>query len=121
MTNKEAGWIEKQIKSSGAIPFLTEGSDIEYYFIESHHLGELLNVEAGEIDDWKNEVAQGNHNELVHKYTRKRDEAKSLYKNKQEDPPDTFDMIGEDMPLPEEKRLGKYMLKKIRKRPVMAA
>jgi len=114
MTDEEVEWTSQSIENSGAIPFITEGSDIEHYFQISSHLAELLGVELEEIDSWKNEIAQKEHNTLVHKYLRKRDEAKKLYRGREEDPPDSMLMLGDDMPLPEEKRLGKYMLRRLR-------
>jgi len=114
MTREEVDWTEQSIRSCGAIPFTTEGSDIEYYFQVSEHLAELLNVEVSEIEAWKDTVARNDHNTLVHKYLRKRDEVKGLYRNRPEDPPDSMAMLGNEMPLPEEKRLGKYMLRKLR-------
>ncbi len=114
MTDQEAGWVAQQIEGAGAIPFITEGSDIEAYFIDSNHLAELLEVVPEEIDDWKDELAEEFHNQLFHKFTRKRDDAKALYRNRREQAPNTIDLIGNDNPLPEDKRLGKYMLRKIR-------
>ena len=114
MTDDEVVWTEQVIESCGAIPFITEGSDIEDYFQVSEHLAELLNTDVGEIDAWKNEIAQAEHNILTHKYLRKRDEAKWLYRNRAENPPDSMAMLGTDVPLPQEKRLGKYMLRKLR-------
>lgn len=114
MTNEEIGWIEQEIKSCGAIPFITEGSDIEYYFQVSEHLAKLLGTNVDEIDTWKDEIAQVEHNNLVHSFLRKRDEAKRLYRNREENPPDSKTMLGTEVPLPQEKRLGKYMLRKLR-------
>jgi hypothetical protein len=114
ITDEEVGWTEQLIESCGAIPFITEGSDIEYYFQVSEHLAELLDTGVEEIDAWKDEIAQVEHNSLMHKYLRKRDEAKGLYRNRAENPPDSMAMLGTDVPLPEEKRLGKYMLRKLR-------
>ncbi len=114
MTDIEVEWTEQVIVSCGAMPFITEGSDIEHYFQVSEHLAELLDVDTEEIKAWKDEIAQAEHNTLVHKYLRKRDELKPLYRNRAENPPDGMAMLGPDMPLPEEKRLGKYMLRKLR-------
>lgn len=115
MTDQEVGWISHQINGANAIPFITEGSDIEDYFIDSGHLAELLEVEADEIDDWKDTIAAEFHNQLFHKFTRKRDDARVLYRNRPEQPPDTLAMIGNANPLPAEQRLGKYMLYMLRK------
>jgi energy-coupling factor transporter ATP-binding protein EcfA2 len=114
MTNDEVNWTTQIIGSTGAIPFITEGVDIESYFQVSEHLAALLEVELEEINDWKTEIARRAHNELVHKYLRKRDEARALYRNRLENPPDSMSMLGTEAPLPEEKRLGKYMLRKLR-------
>jgi energy-coupling factor transporter ATP-binding protein EcfA2 len=114
MTDEEVGWTEQVIENSGAIPFITEGSDIEYYFQISEHLAELIGVGIEEIETWKSEIAHAEHNTLVHKYLRKRDEVKSLYRNRAENPPDSMGMLGAEMPLSEEKRLGKFMLRKLR-------
>lgn len=114
MTDQEVGWISHQINGANAIPFVTDGADIEAYFIDSEHLAELLEVEASDIDNWKDDIAVNFHNEIFHKFTRKRDEAKVLYRNRPERPPDTLAMIGNVNPLPAEHRLGKYMLGKIR-------
>lgn len=114
MTDQEVDWTSRLIESCGAIPFITAGSDIEYYFQVSEHLAELLSVEVDEINGWKNDIAQNEHNNLVHKYLRKRDEAKAFYRNREEEPPDSMVMLGTEMPLPEEKRIGKYMLRKLR-------
>lgn len=57
----------------------------------------------------------GNHNWLLHSFTRKRDEVKSLlYRNNIEAFPDTLRMLGSDVPLPIFKRQGKFMFKRVR-------
>lgn len=114
MTDEETGWVRQQIEGAGAIPFITEGSDIESYFIDCNHLATLLNEDDETIVSWLHEIAVESHNELMHKFTRKRDDAKVLYRNRPNQPPDTLALIGNDNPLSEDKRLGKYMLRKVR-------
>lgn len=114
MTDDEEQWIAKLIEDCGAIPFITEGSDIESYYIDPEHLADLLEEETDQIIIWQNELAQENHNELIHKFSRKRDELKYLYKKKDGNLPDTLGLIGNDNPLPSDKRVGKFMLRKIR-------
>lgn len=114
MTDDEKQWITKSIEDSGAIPFITEGSDIEDYYINPEHLAALLDEDLDKITNWLNELAQNNHNELVHKFSRKRDELKYLYKKREENPPDTLGLIGNNNPLPPNKRVGKFMLRKVR-------
>lgn len=114
MTGDEKQWISRLIEDCGAIPFITEGSDIESYYIDPEHLASLLEEESNQIIAWQDELAQENHNELIHKFSRKRDELKYLYKKRDENPPDTLGLIGNDNPLPLDKRVGKFMLRKIR-------
>lgn len=114
MTDDEIEWVSLQIRGARGIPFITEGSDIESYFVDCDHLASLLNEDVETITCWLNEMAAECHNELMHKFTRKRDDAKVLYRNRSEQPPDTLALIGNDNPLSENKRLGKYMLRKIR-------
>ena len=114
MTDVEAQWVSELIEGSGAIPFITEGSDIESYFINPEHLAVLLNEDVQSIIDWQTDIARNNHNELFHKFTRKRDELKQLYRKRNDEPPETLVLIGTDNPLPLEKRVGKLMLRKIR-------
>ena len=114
MTSDEKKWISDQIEGAGAIPFFTEGPDIESYFLEPSHLAEILSVEIDEVVDWQNEIAESFHNELMHRFSRKRDDLKYLYKKKDEQPPETLKLLGSDHPLPPEKRVGKIMLKRLR-------
>jgi len=114
LTEDEQNNLKDKIISYGALPFITEGSDIESYFINSLHISEIINKNESEVEDWINEIAMTFHNELTHKFSRKRDDAKwKLYKNGN-NPPDTIGLMGNDVPLNKENRLGKFMLKKIR-------
>ena len=114
LTNEEVEWVSKKIKYSGAFPFITVESDIEGYYITPNHLSELIDKDEEEIEAWISDIATKYHNQLMHKFTRKRDEAKILYRRRDEEPPETMVLLGEDTPLPPEKRLGKFMFKKIR-------
>lgn len=116
LTDDEQKKLEQKIRNFGAIPFVTEGSDIESYFVSSGHIALLLNMDEGEVEGWLDEIATENHNRLMHKFTRKRDDAKRKYYKKSEDAPDTIVLLGDDIPLPEKKRLGKFMLRKVRAR-----
>lgn len=114
MEDNEVGWVSEKIEESGAIPFITESSDIETYFISKEHISALLHEDEEDIDGWLADIATENHNELMHKFTRKRDDLKHLYRKKEEDPPETLNLIGNDNPLPANKRQGKFMLRKVR-------
>ena len=114
LTEDEEVRLSRKISGFGATPFITQGSDIESYFINPDHLSALLEIDLNDVVDWLNELATTNHNELMHKFTRKRDDAKhKLYRNSNE-APDTLRLMGNSVPLEPEKRLGKFMLRKAR-------
>ena len=113
LTHEEEQALRLKIEKSGAKAFITEGSDMESYFVTPEHIGELLGEDAQVVSDWLDELALKKHNKLIHKFSRKRDEAKKkLYKG--DDAPNTLELMGEDVPLPPEKRLGKFMLAEVR-------
>jgi len=113
LTDEEEQLLRQKIEKSGAKAFITEGSDIESYFVIPEHIGELLGVDTQVVTDWLDDLALKKHNKLTHKFSRKRDEAKKkLYKNNEA--PNTLELMGEDVPLPPEKRLGKFMLAEVR-------
>lgn len=113
LTDDEEQALRKKIEKCGAKAFVTEGADIESYFVIPEHVGELLGKDPATISEWLDELALAKHNKLTHKFSRKRDEAKKkLYKD--DNAPDTLALMGEDVPLPPEKRLGKFMLAEVR-------
>ena len=114
LTDDEIEWVSEKISSIGAHFFVTEESDIEGYYIIPSHLSVLMDEDEEEIETWISDIATQYHNRLMHKFTRKRDDAKILYRKRDEIPPDTLALLGEDNPLPPEKRLGKFMFEKIR-------
>ncbi len=115
MTQEESTKIENNIRESGAIPFITRGSDIESYFTSASHLRAACEITEEEASNWLNELATKYHNELQLQLTRKRDDIKSkMYRTDKSSCPDTLQLIGQDIPLPESKRKGKFMLSKIR-------
>lgn len=115
MTTTEASKIEQSIINIGAIPFITSGSDIESYFINSNHIGSICNLETPYVENWLSDLARLHHNDIQLQFTRKRDDIKlKMYRNNQSNCPDTISLIGNSIPLEDEKRKGKFMLKKIR-------
>ena len=114
LTDDEQVKLKDKISYYGALSFITEGSDIESYFVDASHVSKLINEDYDDVKEWIDEIAKQYHNQLTHKFSRKRDDAKfKLYKNGNA-PPNTITLLGDDVPLVEEKRLGKFMLKKIR-------
>lgn len=115
MTISEVERVKQAISKSGAIPFITAGSDIESYFVSDTHIGHISGVTNEEIRAWLNELATNNHNDLLLQFTRKRDDIKyKMYRDNRDDCPDTKKLIGLSVPLSEEKRKGKFMLRKVR-------
>lgn len=114
MTPTEVDKVRRGIESSGAIPFITEGSDIESYFLADAHLAQLLEVVHDDIVAWKNQLATDNHVSLQLQFTRKRDEIKNkMYRDNRDECPDTLGLLGTAVTLPEHNRKGKFMAGKI--------
>jgi energy-coupling factor transporter ATP-binding protein EcfA2 len=114
MTEAEVAKAKSRISSCGAHAFITEGSDIESFFTTTEHIAELTGKTLAATLEWLQGVALTNHTELQHSFTRKRDDVKRiLYKANPDDCPNTLDLIGNEVPLPPQKRLGKSMLRKI--------
>ena len=115
MTDMEVEQVVANIASVGAIPYITEPSDLECYFISASHLAQLLGENVDDVEAWLSELAQADHVALQHVFTRKRDEIKRMmYRTNPEDCPDTLNLLGDAMPLPEGKRHGKAMFKLVR-------
>jgi hypothetical protein len=117
MTDEEAARVSAGIAQAGAIPYITEGSDLEDHFVRPAHVAARLNVGLAEVEEWISALAQENHNALQHSFTRKRDEIKrQIYRADPDQCPDTLALLGNHLPLTPEKRLGKAMLRLIRAR-----
>jgi hypothetical protein len=115
MTPAEAEQVGQSIADSGAMPFITQGSDIESYFVSPEHLSTACNILSAEASTWLDAIAQENHNDLHLQFTRKRDDIKNkMYRNNRDACPSTLALLGNSIPLPEEKRKGKFMLRKVR-------
>ncbi len=122
MTNEEVNFVmNKQNKSSFKL-FITEGSDIESYFCEPEVISEISGISLDKSTDIVNKAATVLHNELVAKFTTKRQEATAFIKRlvKEGDArPNSLEMSS-SIPLPKSHRLGKAMIKEIRKELVSA-
>jgi energy-coupling factor transporter ATP-binding protein EcfA2 len=114
MTDSEVQCAIQKVSKCGAAIFLTEGSDVESYFITPDHIAEVISMQPADVTKWLEEIAEENHNALQHAFTRKRDDTKKLiYKKDPDKCPDTLALLGEEIPLNSEKRLGKFMLSKV--------
>lgn len=117
MTDEEAQVVATNIAICGATPFITDGCDIESYFLAPEHLANRIGVASSDVVAWLEQIATEMHAELQHLFTRKRDEIKNaLYRDKLDVKkfPDTLKLIGSAIPLAADKRLGKKMFKKVR-------
>lgn len=118
MTDDEVRVVSAKISEVSAVPFVTEHSDAEGYFVVAEHLAELTGKDVTEVVGWLDAIALEEHVAIQHEFTRKRDELKQLLYRSPDAPkfPDTFALIGKEIPLPPEKRVGKAMLKRVRGR-----
>lgn len=115
MTDEEAARVSAGIVQAGAIPYITEGSDLEDQFVRPAHVAARLNAAVADVEGWISALAQEHHNALQHSFTRKRDEIKrQMYRDNPEQCPDTLALLGNQVPLAQEKRQGKAMLRLIR-------
>lgn len=115
MLNNEVDIIVKKIESVDALPFITQGSDIESYFIRPNHIAHLISRELVDVTDWIEQLSAAEHVQIQHDFIRKRDEVKNkLYKKNPEDCPSVMELLKNTVPLSEDKRKGKFMIKKIR-------
>lgn len=115
MTTDEVEKVCMKIAECGAVPFITEPSDVEGYFVAPEHIAAMTKRELADVTVWLDDIATAEHTKLQHEFTRKRDEIKSLlYRKDVGKFPDTLTLIGNTIPLTSDKRRGKFMLKKIR-------
>jgi hypothetical protein len=114
MTDGEAGRVAERVAGCGAHLFLTEGPDIETYFVAPGHIAAMTSASETDVRDWLEEIAKENHVELQHQFTRKRDDTRRvLYKKDPGSCPETLALLGSEVPLAPEKRLGKFMLSRV--------
>ncbi|MDX6081306.1 ATP-binding protein [Xanthomonas campestris pv. incanae] len=116
MTQEEVEIISKKITSADAISFITQGSDIESYFLQPAHVSYLLGVDEVQAIDWLNAVARQRHNEATISFVNKRNEVKlsSIYRGGAKPVPDSAVLMGNSIPLPPSHLRGKDMLKWVR-------
>lgn len=115
MTPAEVTVIESKIRTATAIPFVTRPSDVEGYLVEPAHVAAVLGCEEGAALQWVDQIAAQNQVALQHSFTRKRDEIRTIiYRGNFANAPDTLNLLGNQIPIAAENRLGKEMLKKLR-------
>jgi len=114
MTNEEVSEVEQKIHGPKTVPFVTDGSDIEAYFVNPQHIASLVEESTASVEAWLSELATQNHVEIQSKFQNKRRdiEYSFLYRNNRDQCPSFLDLFRRDIPTIPENRLGKYMLKK---------
>ncbi len=82
LTANEALIWEDEVRSFGAYPYITEGSDLEMNFLDSRHLAMLSGKDISEIDSFILTLVKENDAELRGKFKEKRKvHIKKLYPN----------------------------------------
>lgn len=115
LTPSEALDWEKDVKNFGAIPYITEGSDLEMSFIHKDHLADLSGKDALEIESFIQTLIIDHDEELRKKFRDKRKEhIKKLYPDGGS--PKTETLCPPDQPLSVGCVYGKFFIKKVRER-----
>lgn len=118
MTEDEVTSIVEKVEGNNRISFVTDGSDIESYFVAPCHIALSLNKTNEEITDWLSELARENHVEIQAKFQNKREEIKNsfLYRDKRDSCPSCLELFGYTVPTVPQNRMGKFMLKRVREK-----
>lgn len=92
--------------------FVTDGSDLESYFIEPVHIASVCGLDAGDARLIVDGIAREKHNELL---TRFNDKRAALHKQfgRTGAIQDTNQIRSNEIPLPRDQRVGKDMLKAV--------
>lgn len=115
MVDEEVSIVEQKIQQVGALPFVTDGSDIEDYFVGAIHISEHLGEPVDVVTSWLESLATQHHVEIQLDYTNKRNELNGIiYRGRLDDAPRTADLMGRQVPLARDKIKGKFLLKKVR-------
>ena len=123
LLDKEVDEICENIKGDKIIPFVTEQSDIEAYFVTAKHISQILEIEETEAKQWIDELIKENESEIIIDYSNKRNEAhkKSKIYTRKNSPERWIDAKktlakareGYDGKIPPELVKGKFLKRKI--------
>jgi len=103
--------IEKPLSTmSNVSVFITDGSDLESYFLDGDHIAELCGMPTNEAESLLHKVAIDNHNTIV---TRFNDKRQALHKQfgSRGVLASTDALRATSIPLPPDQRVGKDMLR----------
>lgn len=73
-----------KIQGENVIPYVTEQSDIEAYFVSKKHISSVLEITDIQAEEWIGELIEENKTDIIIDYSNKRNEAHKmkLYKGK---------------------------------------
>ena len=82
MTDYEIDYVTRNVKKSGIDVWVTDGADIESYFVKPAHIAALTGKTDNEAKAWIDKLIHDNQIEVQHKFEEKRNEIKyRLYYN----------------------------------------
>ncbi len=96
--------------------FITEGSDIESYFVRPEFVAEICSLTLEESQKLLEQIAFDSHNALLQRFTNKRNDLKSMFKSKATVLTALSDITPSEIPLPASARVSKDMLGYLRTR-----
>ncbi|MFT7432558.1 MAG: ABC-type uncharacterized transport system ATPase subunit [Alphaproteobacteria bacterium] len=113
LTETEVQSWEEIVKNNQAIPYTTEGSDLEMCFLNIEHLADISGRSVSDVQGYVESIIEGNSIEWRKKFSMKRQDCiRREYPNGGS--PATSDLCPDDAPLGFEHVVGKLLLKKIR-------
>ena len=85
LLDKEVEELCDKIKGESVIPFVTEQSDIEAYFVTEKHISSVLGITEVQAKEWIEELIEENQTDIIIDYSNKRNEARKfkIYKRKE--------------------------------------
>lgn len=117
MLENEVTHIKNKLEENNIIPFITDLSDIEAYFVTPNHLSTLLSQSVETISDWIHTLIENNKVKITMDFTNKRSELKRLpiytRKSKPELWPSTETLLNDNLLITADKVKGKFLKKKI--------
>lgn len=96
--------------------FITEGSDVESYFLCPDHVAAVCDISRERAIQLMHDVALAHHNELVTRFNDKRAALHKQFGRREPPLARTDDIRSDQVPLPADQRVGKDMCKLLEQR-----
>lgn len=114
MLPDEVAVVEQKVRQVGAIPFVTEHSDIEGYFVTPENIVAAGGFDAGEVVDFIESLSEYYDDDIRECYLNKRHEAHGFrLRHRLPASPVGETLIGNCVPVAVEYIKGKFLLKKV--------